>query len=206
MTLAEMRRQANIIIEALTGGQTLAVPILNRYINRGYRMMNDAAVFNQSALALSTTNGTRTVSLPNDFMYTRDVLYNGKRVTPVPYEWLDLVTTTPGAPKRYSIRNSTLYFDPIPSTTGATITGWYYAQVTDLSAAADEPAITLPSRYHDFLIDYVVAEGLMSLGKPEAAQSYMQRYNTGVGAVSAAFRKDQAREDIAIFRARGVKE
>lgn len=204
MTLAEIRRQSNIIIEALTSGQTLPGPVLNRYINRGYRMMNDAAVFNLAPLALSTVSGTRTVAVPADFMYTRDVLYNGKVVTPVPYEWLDLVTTTPGIPVRYDVRNGNFYLDPIPSTTGATITGWYYATVADLSAAGDEPVTTLPARYHDYLIDYAVAEGLMATGRAEAAQVYMQRYNTGVKAASAAFRKDQTRSDISIFRARGT--
>jgi len=205
MTLAEMRRQANIIIDALTQGQmTIPVPILTRYINRGYRLMNNLAIFNLKSLSLSTTSGTRTVAAPADFMYSRDVLYNGKRVTPVPYEWLDLVTVTTGAPTKYSIRNETFYFDPIPSTTGSTVTGWYYATVTALSAAADEPATTLPPEYHDYLIDYAVYEGLLSLGRSEAAKIYKERFDEGTQLVSAAFRKDSAREDIALFRAQAT--
>lgn len=200
MQLIEIRRQANILIDSLSGGGTIAQPVLERFINRGYRLLNNIALFNLTALSLSTTNGTRTVALPADFLALRDVYYSNKRVTYVPYDMLNLENTTAGTPKRYSIRGSTLYFDPIPDTTGSTITGWYYATVTDLSGPTDEPT-TFPSQYHDYLIDYAVYEGLLLLNKPEAAGVYKKRFDEGAEMLAAYFDRDRSREHIKTIRA-----
>lgn len=200
MTLMEIRRQSNIIISSLANGNAIDMPLALRFINRGYRTMNNLALFNTTALSASTTNGTRTVSLPADFIASLEVRFSLSPVSRVPYSMINTYNTTAGVPLRYAIMGSSFYFDPIPNATGSTLTGFYVADTTDLTTATSTPS-GLPANFHDYLIDFVVNEGLNMFGKPEAALVYKSRFDSGLKLLINHFEKDRAKEDIKAYRA-----
>lgn len=203
MTVAEIRRQANIVVSELSDGYTVSVPMQTRQLNHGYRILNNVALFSQGNISIATTNGTQSYSLPADYLYVRDIYYQGLPVTWVPLDYLNRHSTaTTGIPKIYAIHEGTIYFDPIPSTTGSTVTGRYYSLPSDLALATDSPSFN--ATFHDYLVDYLIYEGLLLAKKPEAAQVYKSRFDEGVQQLTAFYERDRSREAVALLRAQAV--
>jgi hypothetical protein len=198
VNLAELRRRVNLTLEAICDGQTLPAPLLNRYINDAYSVANNYTLFNLQPLNIATTTGVNNYSVPADFMFLRDVYYIGQRVSWVPYEMLDLKNTITGIPTKLALRANTLYLDPVPDRPGPTITGWYYAQPSDLQNAIDTPLF--PREYHRYLADYATAEGLLQFGKLQSAKIYEDRFYKGIQMLSAVYEKDRSREHVAFLR------
>jgi hypothetical protein len=197
MTLADIRLYANKYISAMAG-DPIDDFFLTFFINKGYVEANRRALaYQQPFSALNTSIGTRTVALPADWIGVRDLFYNGIELDWKPIEMIDLTSSTQGTPRKYAIRENNLMLEPIPDAV-VTMSGWYFSDVTPLSAATDTPVF--PDEFHQMLVDYGAYEGLILAKMIPAAQVFQKRYERSVGDLAAYYDRDRSRQDILVRR------
>lgn len=172
------------------------------WINAAIEKMNLTALYNEQVLALSTTNGTRSVALPSGFMAMKEVLYTDssitKEVMPVDYSAIAWDYSTVGVPEFYTIRAGLIYFDPIPSSTSATVTGSYVKAETALSGGTDTPA--MDADFHFYIVHGAVALCLVSDGQVEAAQYHVKEFEDGARKLTERYWDDRVRNNGNLFR------
>lgn len=201
MTLTEMQTEFYELIQETSSDTDFPAATVTKWLNHAVERAGMEALYYEKAVSLATTNGTRTVALPSDFIVMKDLSYTASSITievaPVRYPILQLDYTTVGRPEFYSIRNSTLYFDPIPSTTATTLTGFYIAKETALASGSD--TLAMPGEFHGYMVHYAVYLSLLSDGQTEQALPHLQEYNEGVRRLTNRFWDDRVRRNFNMF-------
>jgi len=171
------------------------------WLNRALERAGMEALYYEKPVSLATVSGTRTVSLPADFIVMKDLLYTASSTTtevaPVKYPIIQQDYTTTGRPEFYSIRDSKLHFDPIPDTSATTLTGYYIAREATLSGASDTPV--MPEEFHGYLVHYAVYLSLLSDGQIEQAKPHLEEYNEGVRRLANRFWDERVRRNFNMF-------
>lgn len=200
MTLTTMSTAFWEFIQESSSDTDFPQATVTSWLNMAIERAGMEALYYEKPVSLSTVNGTRTVALPSDFIVMKDLNYTAtttSEVMPVRFPIIQLDYTTVGRPEFYSIRNSTLYFDPIPSTTAASLGGFYIAKETALSSGSDSPA--MPAEFHGYMVHYAVYLSLLSDGQTEQALPHLQEYNEGVRRLTNRFWDDRVRRNFNMF-------
>ncbi len=115
----------------------------------------------EASTTSSSTASTRAYSFPTSFIAIKRVEYNGAKLRPIDFREDDLLTlsnastTETGTPQYYVVFNDQIYLRPIPDTSSVTITWYGYKEPTLLTTASS--TLSVPTRYHIDLVEYVVS-------------------------------------------------
>lgn len=200
MTLATMQTLFWELIQESSSDTDFPAATVLSWLNIAIERAGMEALYYEKPVSLSTVSGTRTVALPADFIVMKDLDFTNTTTTEVapvrfPIIQLDYVTT--GRPEFYSIRNSTLYFDPIPNVTASSLSGFYIAKETALASGSDTPA--MPAEFHAYMVHYAVYLSLLSDGQTQQALPHLEEYNEGVRRLANRFWDDRIRRNFNMF-------
>lgn len=120
-----------------------------------------ALVIEDVDTSVTTVAGTQSYSLPSNTIAIRRVEYDGAKLKKINFREDDALTgsnsdqTTQGTPQYYYEWNDKIYLRVLPDA-AKTLRIHRYKEPTVLTTAST--ALSIPSRYHMNLIDYVVGE------------------------------------------------
>jgi hypothetical protein len=144
-----------------------------KYLVRETKCLEDIDTSNTSV------SGTQSCALPSDFFKLRRLLYDGKSVKEINFLDIDEAnideTDYSNDPKSFYIWNDTIYFIPIPNSTGDAIKIYYYKTPTTITATTD--TLETNSLYDDVIITYMVYLALIKDGEEQKADYQMQECN-----------------------------
>jgi len=127
----------------------------------------------------STVIGTQGYARPTGCIGVKRLEYNGTKLKPINMREDDAVTlnnsatTSTGTPQYYFEWNDTVYLRPIPDAVQV-LKFYQYEEPTLLTTAST--ALSVPSRCHMRLVDYVVAEMKAKDDDLAAAQKYWDKF------------------------------
>jgi len=117
----------------------------------------------ESSSTSTSVSGTQNYALPNDCIAVRRITYDGKKVFSIDFIELDESeldeTDLTGTPTSYYIWNDTIYFYPIPGTSGKTIKIYYYNSPGTIDAATD--TLETKAIYDDAIVCYMTYKALI---------------------------------------------
>lgn len=128
-----------------------------------------------------TVNAQRTYSLPSDFLFlTGDPTIEfadgtDRHLVPVTVQELDIAhpnDATPGEPTHYSITGDTVVLYPVPNNATSTIRIRYSPTPAAMGATTDSPGV--PARYHDLVMDRLVADLYEVLGDSRTKEAVVK--------------------------------
>lgn len=132
----------------------------------------------------TTTDGTQTLAFPSTFQMIKRIEVNGSPLKKVDFHEDDALTlydadtTDEGSPEYYFTWNRTIYFRPIPDTTGQTIRIFGYALPTLGTAAGD--SVDMPVNFHMDIANYVASELAAKDQQIDVARHYENKWELAV--------------------------
>jgi hypothetical protein len=109
----------------------------------------------------STTASDNTYAIPTNYISIKRLEYDGQKLQRIDNREDDLLTssnrttTDEGTPQYYYVWNDVVYLRPIPDA-AKTLSFYGYKEPTALTTAST--SLSIPSRYHVDLVDYVTAQ------------------------------------------------
>lgn len=153
--------------------------------------------------SITTVASTRAYTLPTNVIALKRVEWNGVKLQPISFSEDDIVTldnadtTTEGDPQFYSVWEETIYLRPIPSS--AEILKLYsYEEPTLLTTASS--SMSVPSRFHQPIIDYVVAIMAEKDELYELSDRAMARWNQGLDRAKRQIAKMKRGDSFAVVK------
>lgn len=187
MTFLELQTEVARRIEESTGSPAFwTVAQIKEAINRGYRETADVAEWNETSTSLSLTANTTYYDLSTLIINTRILtvkrIYNDQTSRWLtPRDVLDFDRrfkqweNTTGEPGEFIVRGLWwLRFDRYKTATSGTVTVYYTAVPTDLSADGDTPAF--PQEFHLALVEYAVADLLFQDAETKKGMKSWSRF------------------------------
>lgn len=202
MTLDQMRTRFYELIEEVSTNTQFPSATVTAWINVAINLMNMEALYNETALSLSTVSGTRTVALPAGFIVTKDVYYTTaggikKALAPVRSEVIQYDFTTTGTPEFYSIRSGSLILDPIPDQSASSISGYYIGKETALSGDSDTPSMS--DEFHMYIVRYAVYLACLADGQLEEGRPHLEEFLEGCRRLTMRSYDDKVRRNFNLF-------
>lgn len=204
-TLSQLRTMAWDAVGELSTDSAFTSTQLTQWINVGLQKLSIESLYYEKTISsLSVSAGTRTVTLPSDFIVTRHVLYTPsggatRELAPVSYGMIRWEVTTQGNPQIYTIAVGSLVLDPPPNATSSSLlSGFYIAREPSLSGDSDEPM--LPDEFRPYLAHYAAYEMMMVDNQPNQAQNHLQQFLEGQRSLTARFWDERIRRNMSMFR------
>jgi len=139
----------------------------------------EALVIEAKDTSTTTVDGTRNYSFPTNLIAIYRIEYNGNKLQKVDFRDDDRLTldnatsTATGTPQYYQEWNDTVYLRPIPNA-AQTLTIYGYQEPTLLTTAST--TLSVPTRFHMDLVDYVSIFLAAKEKDYEGAEWYRQRW------------------------------
>lgn len=179
-TLAQLRTAVRDEISEPTPGFVSNAEI-DRWLNRAnYDLIDAAGVEATSAQSITTADGTESYALPADIGMVEQVELLDSADSTIftilrPLSLSERDTEGKGRPRGYYVLGTSLYLVPTPDAV-YTLRVWHTRAGVTLSADGDTPIV--PTRFHDLLTLYAVAQAKRKSDDP-AYQTYLQDYVAG---------------------------
>jgi len=166
------------ITDRVGPGTGLSSTTLTRWINEGQELF--CASFGFPWLEKSDTDttvaSTQSYSIPSDCRKLLAVFVGDNEYTYVPFSLKENVDTDSSYDARaYYTFDNKIYLLPTPTTSGTTITFYYYKMPTTLSNDSDTP--TIPTRYQEALVFYGLAMARDRDENMTAAREAMKKFD-----------------------------
>ncbi len=133
--------------------------------------------------SITTVNGTRTYSMPSNWIDLKRVEWNGIPLELIDFDLDDQITgdrpdtSSTAEPSSYFLWNETIYLRPVPGE-AQTLKLIGHKQPDDITAGTD--TLLTPSMFHYVLIDYVVSEMAFKDTNTNSGLYYAGKFQKGV--------------------------
>ena len=120
----------------------------------------EALVIENKDATITTVDGTRTYAFPSLTIAIKRIEYDGQKLEKIDFRDDDRLTlsnsavATKGTPQYYEMFNDVIFLRPVPDS-AKTLTIYLYQEPVLLTTAAT--ALSVPTRYHSYLVDFVVS-------------------------------------------------
>lgn len=166
-------------------------------------MSKDSLVIEATDTSITTVASTRSYAFPTGVIAVKRVEYDGVKLQKISFREDDRLTlsnsgtTETGSPLYYSIWNDTIYLRPIPDA-AKTLTLFVNKKPDDLTTSSTE--LSIPGRYHHYLIDYVAMHLASKDSNFEAVSFYMNRWENNLIKAEEFYRKQKRRDSFAYVK------
>lgn len=154
----------------------------------------------------TTVSGTQGYAFPTNFIAVKRVEWNGRRLKKIDMREDDLLTalsaatTVTGDPTYYFIWNGSIYLREIPGS-AQTLKVYGYKQPTALSTNPISTTLSVPTRHHTKLINYVTAHIAFKDKDFEGFRTMMELFDKDVETARAFEKKRQRQDQFSYVRA-----
>lgn len=142
-------------------------------------LATEALVIEDKDTSITTVASTRAYSFPTGTIAIKRLEYDGEKLKLVDFREDDALTlndasvTVTGTPQYYSLWNDTIYLRDTPDS-AETLTIYRYKEPTILTTSST--SLSVPTRCHIHLCDYVVAEIAAKDGNLSVSDRYWDRW------------------------------
>lgn len=150
----------------------------------------------------TTVSGTQSYAFPTNFIAVKRVEWNGRKLTKIDMREDDLVTalaastTVTGDPTYYFVWNGLIYLREIPGS-AEVLKVYGYKQPTALSTNPVSSSLSVPTRHHTKLINYVAAHISAKDKDFEGLRAYMEIWEQDVERARVYEKKRQRQDSFA---------